>query len=59
MALPGESRRWTLLCLDLAAAARGAGARGFAALRSMQLCSTMSVRGVFTSDIRFSLKVGC
>jgi hypothetical protein len=57
LALPSPSRRWTLLCVDLAAAARTAGGAPFAALRSLQLCSTMSVRGAFSSDIRFGLEV--
>lgn len=58
LALPSEpSRRWMLLCLDLHAAAAGAGGALFASLRSVQLCSCMSVRGVFTSDVKFSIKV--
>lgn len=58
MALPGEpSCRWLLLCIDLAAAAAGAGGAAFASLRSVQLCSRMAVRGVFTSDIKFGLNV--
>lgn len=40
-----------------AVAAGGAGASPFKALKSIQLCSTITVRGVFSSDVRFSLKV--
>lgn len=40
-----------------AVAAGGAGASPFKALKSIQLCSTITVRGAFSSDVRFSLKV--
>ncbi|KAI8472679.1 MAG: hypothetical protein J3K34DRAFT_519551 [Monoraphidium minutum] len=56
LAVPDATSRWTLLCVDMAAAARAASGCKFVSLRSLQLCSTMSVRGVFTSDIRFGLK---
>eukprot|EP00879_Flechtneria_rotunda_P008148 GHRR01008535.1.p1 GENE.GHRR01008535.1~~GHRR01008535.1.p1 ORF type:complete len:516 (+),score=208.91 GHRR01008535.1:756-2303(+) len=51
---------WTLLSIDLAAAVAAAeGARQaaqYSCLKSIQLCSTLTVRGAFTSDIRFGLK---
>jgi hypothetical protein len=40
-----------------AVAAGGAGAPPFKALKGIQLCSTITVRGAFSSDVRFSLKV--
>ncbi|KAF6264700.1 hypothetical protein COO60DRAFT_1654818 [Scenedesmus sp. NREL 46B-D3] len=61
---------WMLLSVDLAAAvatAAGSGVSGgasgsaqpspFSHLKGVQLCSTLTVRGVFTSDIRFGLQV--
>ena len=57
LAFPSASRRWTLLAIDMAAAAAAAGGPAYAALRSVQLCSTMSVRGAFVSDLKFGLKV--
>lgn len=57
---------WALLSLDLpAAAAEVAGpaaaatAARFSHLKSIQMCSTLTVRGAFTSDLRFGLTVGC
>lgn len=58
LTVPGASNRWTLLCVDMAAAARAASGCAFTALRGIQICSTMSMRGVFTSDIKFTIKVG-
>ena len=64
--LPADKHtgRWTLLGIDLAAAAHAAAGGGsgstsaaeFAALRSVQLCASMAVRGVFSSDARFGLE---
>lgn len=53
---------WTLLSIDLAAAAAevagpAAAAVKFSHLKSIQLCSMLSVRGAFTSDIRFGVTV--
>jgi hypothetical protein len=61
---------WLLLAVDLAAAVATAGSGGsgggssssqpsaYSHLKGLQLCSTLTVRGVFTSDIRFGLQVG-
>lgn len=38
-------------------AAGGAGASPYKALKSIQLCSTITVRGAFSSDVRFGLQV--
>jgi hypothetical protein len=57
LAMPAPSRRWTLLCIDLAAAAATASCAPFACLRSVQLCSNMSVRGAFSSEARFGIQV--
>lgn len=51
-----RSGAWTLLCIDLAAAL-AARSHGYRCMKSLQLCSTLSVRGAFTSDIVYSLKV--
>jgi hypothetical protein len=48
---------WGLLALDLEAVAAAAGGSAFKCLRSVQLCGTVTVRGVLTSDIKFSAKV--
>lgn len=56
LSLPDVTKRWTLLCIDLAAAALGANGCAYSCLRAVQLCSRMSVRGVFTSDIKFGIK---
>jgi hypothetical protein len=50
---------WCLLSLDLAtaAASAGAGASPFKALKSVQLCATLTVQGAFSSSVRFSLQV--
>lgn len=63
--LKDPTTTWTLLSLDLAAAAVEVAGPAAAAtpgsayshLKSIQLCSTLTVRGAFTSDIRFGLKV--
>jgi hypothetical protein len=60
---------WMLLSVDLAAAVAAAGSSAnvgsssaqpspYNHLQGLQLCSTLTVRGVFTSDIRFGLQVG-
>jgi hypothetical protein len=61
---------WLLLSVDLAAAVAAAGSSSsgggnsstqpspYSHLKGLQLCSTLKVRGVFTSDIRFGLQVG-
>lgn len=48
---------WALLALDLEAVAAAAGGSAFKCLRSVQLCGTVTVRGVLTSDIKFSANV--
>jgi hypothetical protein len=45
------------LHLQAAVAAGGAGVSPFKALKSIQLCSTITVRGAFSSDVRFGLQV--
>jgi hypothetical protein len=60
---------WMLLSVDLAAAVAAAAACSssssntqpsslYSHLKGLQLCSTLTVRGAFTSDIRFGLQVG-
>jgi hypothetical protein len=46
-----------VILLQAAVAAGGAGASPFKALKSIQLCSTITVRGAFSSDVRFGLQV--
>jgi hypothetical protein len=43
--------------LQAAVTAGGAGASPFKTLKSLQLCSTITVRGAFSSDVRFGLQV--
>lgn len=63
-----EFKGWTLLALDLAACLRHPSNSGtkekrggltreeaFQSLRSIQVCANLSLRGIFTSDIRYSL----
>lgn len=56
LAHTAASGAWTLLCIDLAAAL-AARSHGYRCMKSLQLCATLSVRGAFTSDIVYSLKV--
>jgi len=60
LSLPDPPAGWALLCLDLqsSVAAGGAGVSPFKALKTIQLCSTITVRGAFSSDVRFGLQVG-
>lgn len=46
---------WTVLGVDLAAAAQWAGA-SFSEVRRLQLCAHMRVRGAYTSDLVYSPK---
>lgn len=62
LSLPDPPAGWTLLSLDLQAAVAAAGGPGgvsspYKSLKSIQLCSTMTVRGAFSSDVKFGLQV--
>ena len=57
LAYSSSSGAWTLLGVDLAAALAARG-HDFYLTRGLRLCSAMRVRGAFTSDIVYSLKVG-
>ncbi len=51
------SGRWGILAIDMREAL-AAQQHTYASLRSVQFCANQSVRGVFTSDLKFSLQVG-
>ena len=55
---PSE-RGWLLLAMDLPSLLAAAGRTGFQEVRGLQLCATLSVRTVFTSDLAYSREVGC
>jgi len=44
------SERWTVVALDLPALLRGDGRRPYAALKGLQFCANLRVRGAYTSD---------
>ena len=46
-----------LLGLDLPSLLAAAGRTGFQEVRGLQLCATLSVRTVFTSDLAYSKEV--
>ena len=53
--LPIKHSKWTVLGLDLESIVRRAGGRHrFVALKSVKLCSFMSVRGIYTSAQRYT-----
>lgn len=56
--LPAAHDGWTLLALDLEALAQQAGRSPYARLRALHLCANMTVRGAFTSDVRYDWQVG-
>lgn len=57
--VPNPPLGWCTFALDMVAALKRNTSSPFVALRSIQLCSKLSARGVFTSDIRFSAQVSC
>ncbi|KAK9840850.1 hypothetical protein WJX84_006024 [Apatococcus fuscideae] len=54
MAYSPSERGWLLLALDLVSLLAAAGRPGFQEVRGLQLCATLSVRTVFTSDLAYS-----
>jgi len=53
---PNLSHRWCVLGLDIAAALKPFTSSPFHSMRSVQLCSWMTVRSIYTSDLKFSLQ---
>jgi Protein of unknown function (DUF667) len=51
------SSKWCMLALDLPAACSLFGSSPYQYVRSLQICATINIRGIFTSDIKFSLEV--
>jgi hypothetical protein len=56
--MPAAHDRWMLLALDLSALTRQASSSAYAKLRALHLCANMTVRGAFTSDVRYDWQVG-
>ncbi|GLC33983.1 hypothetical protein PLESTB_000825300 [Pleodorina starrii] len=56
LAFPRASHRWCVLAVDLRDALRGFTSSPFASIKSIQMCSWLTVRTMFTSDYRFSLE---
>ncbi|KAK9866441.1 hypothetical protein WJX84_003773 [Apatococcus fuscideae] len=54
VAFAPNERGWMLLGLDLPSLLAAAGRTGFQEVRGLQLCATLSVRTVFTSDLAYS-----
>lgn len=54
---PHTSHRWSVIALDARSLLARFTASPFHSLRSMQLCSWVTVRSVYTSDMKFSLQV--
>lgn len=52
---PNLSHRWCVLGLDMALALKPFTSSPFHSVRSIQLCSWMTVRSIYTSDLKFSL----
>ncbi|KAG2491091.1 hypothetical protein HYH03_010535 [Edaphochlamys debaryana] len=53
---PKPSHRWCVVGLDLREALRGYTSSPFASIKTIQLCSWLTVRTMFTSDYRFTLQ---
>ena len=53
---PAE-RGWSMLGLDLPALVAAAGRTGFQEVRGLQLCSSLSVRTVYTADLAYCKEV--
>lgn len=57
MQLPVQpSGKWSILAIDMREAL-AAQQHTYSSLKSVQFCANQSVRGVFTSDLKFSLQV--
>lgn len=54
---PGASHRWCIVALDLAGSLSSFTTSPMHSVKSIQLCSWLTVRSMFTSDLKFSLKV--
>lgn len=52
--MEGLTNRWTVIGVDMRAVARELTSSPYNSLTSLQFCSTMTVRGAFTSDLKFS-----
>jgi hypothetical protein len=55
--LPAAHDGWMLLALDLTSLAQQASRSPHAKLRALHLCANMTVRGAFTSDVRYDWQV--
>lgn len=55
--LPILKKRWTVLCIDLRALIADNTTYEYAAVKSIQLCASLRVRGVFTSTVLYSPEV--
>lgn len=56
--LPAAHDSWMLLAVDLAAATCQAGSSSpYSRLRALHLCANMTVRGAFTSDVKYDWQV--
>lgn len=51
------TNKWTVIAIDMSAVAKELSGSPYGGLQSLQFGSTMTVRGAFTSDIKFSFKV--
>ncbi|GLI66011.1 hypothetical protein VaNZ11_009714 [Volvox africanus] len=56
LAFPHASHRWCVLAVDMCAALRGLTSSPFAFIKSIQMCSWLTVRTMFTSDYKFTLE---
>lgn len=53
---PDPTFKWCILALDLATATSTFSSSPFHCLKAVHLCSWLNVRGVYTSDLKFSLE---
>ena len=54
---PKSSHRWCVMAVDLLGALKQFSLSPFQCLKSVQLCSWITVRGAYTSDFKFNLQV--
>ncbi|MEW5311102.1 MAG: hypothetical protein WDW38_002844 [Sanguina aurantia] len=53
---PHPSHRWCVMAVDMAVALRAVTASPLLKLKAVQLCSTLTLRSVYTSDSKFQLQ---
>lgn len=51
------THKWSVWAIDMSAVIREKHASPFHSLKGVQMCSSMMVRGIYTSDIKYSLEV--